>query len=126
MFEMHDRAFCVIGLQRAARTALIEIPPPHEMMDDKLTVATEQVSERLLAFGRVEHIGLLDLDPGQRAPLRAHEIAHPRECLLVLEMSLACCVPLLAGDDLFRLHGCLLSSFGYALAAAPSFGKNLR
>jgi hypothetical protein len=38
----------MVGLERAARTAGIEIMPPHEVVDDELAVAPEQVGERLL------------------------------------------------------------------------------
>ena len=101
---MHERAFGVVGFERAARAAHVQVVPPHEVVHDELAVVAEQVGERLLALGRVEHVGLLDLDPGQGAPLGADEVAHAGQRLLVLQMRLAGGEPFVAGYDLVDLH----------------------
>ena len=92
---MHQCAFGVIGVDRAAGTAEAEIIAPHEMLDDELAVVAEQVGEPLLALGRVEHVGLLDLHPRQFAPVCCDHVAHAGERLLVLQM------PLARGEPLF-------------------------
>ena len=43
----------------------------HEVVDDELAAPVEQVGERDLSLRRVEDVVLVDLDPGQLAPLRA-------------------------------------------------------
>src|SRR5215831_16842566 len=65
MFEMHERAFDVIDLERAADATLLPARTEHEMLDDKLAAPVEQISERFLTLRAVEEIGLVDLDPGK-------------------------------------------------------------
>ena len=73
-------------------------------MDNELAAPVKEVREHLSAVGRVEDVLLLDLDPGQRAPLGGDEITHAGERLLVPEMRLARDEPLVAGHNLVP-HG---------------------
>src|SRR5262245_3092008 len=52
----------------------------------------------------VSHVLLLDLHPGQRAPLGGNKIAHARERLLAFEMCLARRKPFVLGHDSIVLH----------------------
>jgi hypothetical protein len=54
----------------------------HEVLDEELAPAIEQLGERHLARGSVEDIGLLDLDPGECATLLRQPVAEPRQFLL--------------------------------------------
>ena len=61
--QMNGGAVEMVGQERAARAALLPARTEHEVIDDQLAAAVEQVGQRLLATGSVEHIGLVDLDP---------------------------------------------------------------
>jgi hypothetical protein len=54
----------MVDLERAADTALLPSRTEHEMFDDQLAAAVEEVGERLLAIRCVEDVRLLDLDLG--------------------------------------------------------------
>src|SRR4249919_3335424 len=71
MREMQCRSVEMIGEVGATRTAIAPIRAEHEVIDDQLAPPIEEIAEGLFAFGSVEDIILLDLDPGERAPLRA-------------------------------------------------------
>jgi hypothetical protein len=101
---MHHRAVEVIGEQRAARAALLPVRAEHEVIDDQLALAAEQIGERLLAVRGVEHVVLVDLLPRQLAPFAAQRITRARERLFVGEMRLAGSKPFIVRDDLVRLH----------------------
>ena len=78
------------------------------MLHHELAAPGKQIGQGLLARWTVEHIGLVDLDPGQRAALFAEAIPRPGKFLLMRHMRLAGFDPFLARDDLVRLHGWLL------------------
>jgi hypothetical protein len=97
--EVNIGAVHVVGEEGATGAALAQIPSPHEMIDDQLAAAVEELGERPFALGRIENVLLLDLHPRQRASLGSNEIAHAGECLLALEMRLACGKPLVSRHD---------------------------
>ena len=82
----------MVGHERAARATLLPIRSEHEVVDDQLAAPVEEVGERDLALGRVENVILLDLHPGQLAPLGAQLVASPRGFLLLLSSSLRAAV----------------------------------
>ncbi len=63
------------------------------MIDDELTLASEQVGKRFFARGTFEYIGFLDLDPGQRAPRFTQLIAPFGEFLFFGKQRFACGQP---------------------------------
>src|SRR6266478_5725094 len=81
MLQVHDDALIVLGPERTARAALVPGRVEHEMVDDELTLPGEQGHQRLLAFGPVEQVLLLDLHPGELTPLSTELIPQPREVL---------------------------------------------
>src|SRR5438105_1719684 len=99
MFEVHESALDMVDFERAADAALLPAGTEHEMLDDQLAAAVEQVGERLLALRTIEHIGLFDLDPWQVAPLRAQLVAQTGEFLFLGQMRLARGQPLLSRDN---------------------------
>src|SRR5262245_25588228 len=105
MFEMHDGAFHMVGLERAADAALTKIPSPHEMMNDQLAAAFEKVRQSHFALRRVEDIFLLHLDPWQLAALPRQLVAGLGELLLIRQVRRARSQPFLARDDFVWLHG---------------------
>src|ERR1700719_1674692 len=56
MLQMHVRAVNVIGQERAPDTSNLFAGAEHEVIDDQLTAAVEELSERLLAVRRVEYV----------------------------------------------------------------------
>src|SRR5271156_4557810 len=79
---MHEASVEVISEIRAAFAALFPAGAEHEMVDDQLAAACEQLVERLFARWSVEHVALVDLDPRKFAALAAEFIAPMSELLL--------------------------------------------
>src|SRR5207245_1737631 len=88
----------------AGRAALRPVGAEHEVVDDELALAGEEVGEGVLSLGAVEDVFLLDLLPGELAPLGAQRIALAGESLFPGEKALACFHPLFVGDDGMRAH----------------------
>ena len=61
---MRENAFDVVDLEGAADALRLGTRTHHEVLQEKLAAAIEEFCQRHLACGAVEHIGLLDLDPG--------------------------------------------------------------
>jgi hypothetical protein len=72
----------MVDRQRAADTLLLLSWLHHEMLHEELAAAVEQVAQRLLSRRRIEHVVLLDPDPGQGALFLAQCIARLAERLL--------------------------------------------
>src|SRR6266536_4973070 len=99
MGKVHKRAVDMIGQERAARATLLPFWTKHEMIDDQLAPAIEQVSERFLAGRSFKDVRLLHLDPGQFAPLPAQLIAFTSEPLLFGKQLFASRNPFFKGND---------------------------
>src|SRR5262249_3956767 len=126
MLEVQASAVDMVGPERAAHAAFLPSRPEHEMLDDQLAASAEEVGERLLSVGSVEHVSLLDLHPRQLAPLGAQAIAQPGEFLLPAQMLLAGNEPLVSGHDAMVRHGSL-SGWGCGSAfSAPPLGRSVR
>src|SRR5262249_43968737 len=89
----------VVGPERAALAADVVLGREHEVVDDQLAAAVEQVGERLLAVRALEDVLLLDRLPGQGLPLPGHLVAGARELLLLSKELLARLEPLVGADD---------------------------
>jgi hypothetical protein len=66
------------------------------VLDDELAASAEQIGESDLAVRPVEHVGLLHLDPGERAAFGAQLIAQSGELLFLAQKLLACGQPFIA------------------------------
>ena len=97
--ESDERPVDVVGVKRAADATLLPVGAEHEVVDDELAPALEEILERLLPVGTLEDIGLLDLHPGQSAALPAQFVLEPGEMLLLLQEFLAGDDPFFARDD---------------------------
>src|SRR5208283_1324787 len=64
MFEMDGGAIEVIRPEGAVLASLLPFRREHEMVDGELAGSREQVGQRLLARGPVEHVRLGDPFPG--------------------------------------------------------------
>ena len=62
--EMRENAFNMVDLEGATDALRLGTGTHHEVLDEKLAAAIEELCQRHLAVGCVENIGFLDLDPG--------------------------------------------------------------
>ena len=97
--QVHVRAVDVVGHERAALAALLPAGREHEVLDQQLAAAVEQVGERAPAVGRVEDVVLVDTHPRQRAALAGDWSLQARQFLLVREQRLARGNPFVPGYD---------------------------
>src|SRR5215831_15957738 len=75
----------------------------HEVIDDELRFAVEQIGQPHLAAGTIEDI-VLDPDPRQITAMSGESIAAAREFLFLGKELDARGEPFLAGDDLVIRH----------------------
>ena len=66
------------------------------MIDDQLAASLEEVGDRLRAIQTIKAVWLLDLDPGELAPLATSLITQPGQFLFFCEQFLA------SNEDLLR------------------------
>src|SRR6516165_3180553 len=85
MVQVDDRTVEAVGPTRTVRTSRIPVSMEHEMIDDQLTPAIEQLRQSLFAIGTVELVFLLDRLPSQRPTRLAQLVAQPAESLLLGE-----------------------------------------
>jgi hypothetical protein len=78
VFEMHERAFDMVHLERAANAALLPFGTEHEMLDHQLAPAAKEVAECLFAVRPLKNITFFDLHPGQFTTFLAHLVAQSR------------------------------------------------
>src|SRR5262249_60167709 len=72
----------MVDLERAADTLRDLARPQHEMLDEELTAAFEQIRERHFPFRSVEDVLLLDPDPRQATALPVHLVPLAGQVLL--------------------------------------------
>lgn len=83
----------MVGDVGATGAAFLPSWTEHEVIDDKLAAAAEEVGEGDLAGRAFKLVVLLDFFPGQGAAQAAELIALTREFLFLLEKLLAGCDP---------------------------------
>src|SRR5437667_206211 len=76
----------------------------HEMIDEQLRAALEQIGQGGAAFVGVEAIVLVDLDPGQLLAAARQLVAAVGQVLLGLEQVEALGAPLFAGNNPMSRH----------------------
>ena len=81
---------------RATRAALVPTGVEHEVADDELAPALEQIEEADPALGAIELVVLVDLDHRKPATLGVERISLPRELLFLRQQRLARDQPFLA------------------------------
>ncbi len=108
--EVDGEAVEPVGDRRAGRTPGLVVGPEHEVIDEELRAASEEVRQRGAPLVGVEAIGLVDPNPRQFLPPPRQLVAAPRQLLFVLEQCEPGLTPLIARNDLM-LHSqssCLL------------------
>src|SRR4051794_8637163 len=88
----------------AAVAALVLIRPEHEVVEDQLAPALEQVRERDLPLRPLELVALLDLRPRQPPAIRGELVAPPRQLLLLCPETPLRGLPFLCGHHLGQIH----------------------
>ncbi len=111
---MHAGAVDMVAHERASIADVVRSRRQHEVVDDELAVAVEEVGERLRPVGPVEHVALLDLDPGQGLPFGPEPVEIARDLLLPRQMRSPSREPFLSGHDAV-LHGGRVSDVGHGL-----------
>ena len=101
---MREHPVEAVGRRRAGRTASRVAGPEHEVVDDQLRAPVEQLRECARAFGRIEAILLLHLDPRQLASQFRQLVTEPGVLLLPREQRLSRGQPRLACSDLVITH----------------------
>src|SRR5262249_14116193 len=101
--QMDADALEIVSPERAALAGRLPVRMEHEVVDDELRLAAEELAQLHLAGRPVEDI-VLDPDPGEIAALGAERVARPRERLLVLQMLDALVEPFVARYDPVRGH----------------------
>ena len=81
MRQVNPRGIEVVGQERAGLASFFPVGSEHEMVDDQLAAAGEQIGERLRAVRAFEHVVLLDPFPRQFAALPAQFVPFPGEFL---------------------------------------------
>ena len=107
-----------VGHRRAGRAAGLVARAEHEVVDEQLAAAVEQLRQRARAVVGREPVLLLDPDPGQLAPLPGQLVAQPGVLLLAREQLVAGGRPLLAAHDLVIGHRRLLFDFSSGMKDA--------
>jgi hypothetical protein len=79
---MHDDAVEIVGPEGAALAAGLPVGTEHEVVDDQLMPALEQVRQGLSAARAFEDVWRLHALPGQVSALLAQLVAQAREILL--------------------------------------------
>src|SRR3989454_1275293 len=120
--QVHAGGIVVIGPERAVPAALVPLWGEHEVIDDQLAAAGEQVGQRLLPVHAVERVGLFDALPRQRLPLPIQLVLGAGERLLAGEQRGTRGEPLVVRDDgmVAELVGCHgPASGGWSGAGCP-------
>src|SRR5206468_11094519 len=87
--DVKVHAVDMVGPKRAMGATFLPAWPEHEMIDNELTLAAEQIAERHIARRPVENVFLFNFDPGQLAALKVQLVAELRELLFFHQKLLA-------------------------------------
>jgi hypothetical protein len=85
-----------VGQERAGLAALFPVRVEHEVVDQQLTAALEQVEQAGLAVRALEDVFLVNLDDRQLAPLSVQRVSLPGEFLLLRQQRPAGGQPLIS------------------------------
>src|SRR5690242_1793623 len=88
----------------ADRAAPVVRRSEHEVIDQQLRSAAEQIGKGLRSTLRLEAVVLLNRNPGQLSPLSSKLVAPTGELLLLLQQLVAFAPPLLERADPVQRH----------------------
>lgn len=99
MWQVISQAVVTVRPEGARRTGCFPLWPEHQVDDEELGLALEEVDERFLAVWGVENVFFLDFGPWHLADLGSERVARTRQFLFLFEDFCADNVPLFARDD---------------------------
>src|SRR6266566_137224 len=105
MVQVLNHRLEVVGPERANRAAGLILRIEHEVVDEQLASAVEELGQGLLALRALEDVLLLDRLPGQGLPMSRQLVARAREFLLIREQLRALGNPVVVGDDVHMPSG---------------------
>src|SRR5262249_43454881 len=120
MFQMRRDAIEAICPERAVLAALVPVRPVHEVIDQQLAAALEQLRKGLAAVRPVEDVVFLRFHPRKRAALLAQLVALPGKLLLFRQKPRSGSEPLILRNDWMIPHGNLTRR---PCGVTPSPGK---
>jgi hypothetical protein len=94
---MREMPVCAIEMVRQIRAALAPFFPigtKHEVINNQLTAAIEEIRQSLLAVCSIENVLLFHLNPWQFAPMAAHFVTQSCQLFFPRQQILACDEPL--------------------------------
>src|SRR5215467_4628425 len=100
----------IVRPERAVLASRIPVGGEHEVVDDQLTSALEQIRQRFFSIWAVKDIILVYLHPRQLPSLVTQSIAQFGELLLFRQQRHACRQPLFPRYDFMSSHDLLLLS----------------
>ena len=103
---MRQRTVGVVHIEGAAGAALLPIGAEHEMVDDELALAVEEIGEANFAVRAIEYVILFDFYPGKLAPFGADCVLQVREFFFFLQKLFASGKPRGLRDDFGMLWDC--------------------
>src|SRR6266568_849948 len=92
---------------RAAWAAFLPVGAKHEVVDEELTVATEEIGEGDFAVGGFEGVIFFDGRPGKLAALGGEFVAEVGELFFFGEVGFAGFEPFFGRNNLMSIHGLL-------------------
>src|SRR5215813_13797937 len=108
MFQMRRDAIEAVCPERAVLAAFVPVRPVHEVIDQQLAAALEQLRKGLAAVRPVEDVLFLHLHPRQCAALLAQSVALPGKLLLFGQKPRTGIEPLILRNDRMISHGNLM------------------
>src|SRR5262245_8920354 len=105
MFQMRRDAIEAVCPERAVLAAFVPVRPVHEVIDQQLAAALEQLRKGLAAVRPIEDVLFLHLHPRQCAALLAQSVALPGKLLLFGQKPRTGIEPLILRNDGMIPHG---------------------
>ena len=102
--KVGQQAVQAVGHRRARRAPGLIGRSEHEVVDQKLGAAVEQLGEGPRPVVGIKPVLLLDRNPGQFAALARQLVRHPGVLLLALKQLVMGGLPLLTADNLVVSH----------------------
>src|ERR1700743_1212003 len=102
--KVRQGALEAIGYRRVDRASRLVTRPEHEVVNQQLRAAAEELGQGPRPVVGGEPVLLLDRHPGQLAALARQLVPHPGVLLLALQQLVTSGLPLVTADDLVIRH----------------------
>src|SRR5260370_35025043 len=124
MLEVHESGLEMADVERTADATRLPSGSEHEMFDEQLATAVEEIGQRLRTVRALEDVVLFDANPGQIAPPGVDLVPQPGEFFLLLQEFRAGNEPLVAGNNrvMFEAFGGGVDDRGVLLLVSATSG----